>query len=375
MAKRMGLMLLVVGLFVVGIGTYKFLQIRAAIAQNSSFQPPPETVTTVVAAEEEWPSTLNAIGSVAAVHGVTLSADLSGVVREIAFESGRQVARGQVLVRLDTAQEQAQLAQAAASRDLVLLNLGRAEKLRESNVIAQSELDRLQAEARQAEASVRAIEATIARKTVRAPFSGRLGIRQVDLGQRLNEGDPIVPIQSIDPVYVNFSLPQGDVTELRVGSTVTVTSSDAAGLEATGRITAINSVIDTATRNVAVQATFGNKGGRLRPGMFVDVSVDLGRPTRAIALPASAIAYAPYGNSVFVVEEQKSPQGKAYKGVSQRFIKTGRERGDQVGVVSGLKPGDEVVTSGAFKLRPGAAVTVDNTIKPSNEAAPQPEDS
>ncbi len=375
MAKRMGLMLLVVGLFVVGIGTYKFLQIRAAIAQNASFQMPPETVTTVVAAEEDWPATLNAIGSVEAVHGVMLSADLSGVVREIAFESGRHTSRGQVLVRLDTAQEQAQLAQATASHDLARLNLERAETLRQRNVIAQAELDRLQAEARQAEASVRAIEATIARKTVRAPFAGRLGIRQVALGQRLTEGDAIVPLQSIDPVYVNFSLPQGDVAELAVGAAVVATSSDAAGLEAGGRITAINSLIDPATRNVAVQATFGNKDGRLRPGMFVDVRVDLGRSTRAIALPASAISFAPYGNSVYVVEELKDPKGKKYKGVSQRFVKTGRERGDQVAVLSGLAPGDEVVSAGAFKLRPGAAVAVDNTLKPANQPAPEPEDS
>jgi membrane fusion protein (multidrug efflux system) len=248
-------------------------------------------------------------------------------------------------------------------------------KLAERGVIAQADLDRAHAESRQAEASVDAIQATIGRKTIRAPFSGVLGIRQVDLGQRLNEGDPIVPLQSLDPVYVMFSLPQGDVNALKVGSEVHVTSSDAVGRESVGKITAVNSVIDAATRNVAVQATFKNGGGVLRPGMFVDVRVDLGTSTRAIALPSSAIVFAPYGNSVYVVEDLKDPKGKTYKGASQRFIKTGRERGDQVAVLSGIKPGETVVTSGAFKLRPGAAVVIDNTIKPANEAAPKPADS
>jgi len=374
MAKRMGLMLLIVGLFVAGIGTYKFLQIRAAIAQGGAYQPPPETVTTVVAQEDEWSSTLRAIGGVEAVNGVTLSADLSGVVREIAFQSGQRVGKGQVLVRLDVATERAQLAQAVASSDLAKLDLERAEKLVERGAIAQSELDRMRAQAHVSAASVDGYEALIERKTIRAPFAGVLGIRRIDLGQRLAEGDAIVSLQSLDPVYVNFTLPQGDVTELKVGSAVQVSSKEA-GLSRVGRITSVNSVIDPRTRNVEVQATLTNNDHQLRPGMFVDVTVDLGKSTRAIALPTSSISYAPYGNSVFVVEEIKDPKsGKAYKGVNQRFVKTGRERGDQVAILDGLKPGDEVVSSGAFKLRPGAAVVVDNKVKPANDPAPKPED-
>jgi membrane fusion protein (multidrug efflux system) len=364
MARRMGLMLLIVGLFVAGIGVYKFLQIRAAIAQGSSYAPPPETVTTIVAAEEEWPSTLSAIGSVSALQGVVVSADLAGVVRSISFNSGNQVKQGQVLVRLDTAQEQAQLAEANARRDLAKLNLERAEQLVERGVIAQAELDRLRAEARTAEASEQAIRATIGRKTIRAPFSGQLGIRQIDLGQRLNEGDPIVDLQALGSVYVDFALPQGEVSQLHRGAEVSVVAEN--GVEMKGKVTAINSLIDQATRNVAVQATFANPGARLKPGMFVDVKVDLG----------SAVNFAPYGNSVFVVEQVTDPKTKkAYKGVNQRFIKLGRERGDQVAVLSGIKPGEEVVTTGAFKLRPGAAVVVDNKLKPANEAAPNPADS
>ena len=374
MARRMGLMLLIVGLFVAGIGTYKFLQIRAAIAQGSSYSAPPETVTSIVAVEEEWPSTLSAIGTVSAIQGVLLSADLAGVVRSIHFESGQHVAKGQVLVRLDTAQEQAMLAEATARGDLAKLNLERSEKLVERGVIAQAELDRFRAEARTAEASEQAIRATIGRKTIRAPFSGYIGIRQIDLGQRLNEGDAIAPLQALGSVYVDFALPQGDVSQLRRGAVVTVDAEN--GVELRGKITAINSVIDPATRNVTVQATLANPGERLKPGMFVDVHVGAGASVRAITLPASAVNYAPYGNSVFVIEEIADPKTKKkYKGVNQRFVTLGRERGDQVAVVTGLKAGEEVVTSGAFKLRPGAAVVVDNKLKPANEAAPNPADS
>jgi len=373
LAKRMGLMLLVVGLFIAGIGAYKYMQIQAAIKQGSSRVQPPTTVTTLVAKEEEWAGTLTAIGSVAAVNGVMVSADLSGVVRSIEFESGNRVGRGQVLARLETSTERAQLAQAQASNDLAKLNLERAEKLIERGVIAQSELDRYRAESRQAEASVDAIKAVIDRKTITAPFAGVLGIRQINLGERLSEGDAIVQLQSLDPVYVNFSLPQGDVNALKVGSQVRVTSDNTVTTQ-TGRITSINSVIDPSTRNVQVQATFANRGEALRPGMFVDVLVDLGTASTSITLPTSAIAYAPYGNSVYVVEELKDPSGKAYKGVNQRFVKTGRERGDQVAVLSGLKVGDEVVSTGAFKLRPGAAVEVDNKVLPGNDPAPKLED-
>jgi membrane fusion protein (multidrug efflux system) len=372
----MRLMLLIVGLFIAGIGTFKFLQIRAAIAQGASYQPPPETVTTIVAREEDWPATLSAIGTVSAVQGVVVSADLSGVVRSIEFDSGRRVGAGQTLVRLDTAQEQAQLAQAGAQSELARLNLGRAEQLVAKGVIAQSELDRLRAESKSADANVRAIRATIARKTIRAPFSGVLGIRQIDLGQHLNEGDPIVPLQKLDPVHVDFWLPQRDVGALRVGAEIRIAADSSVGTAIPGRISAINSVIDPATRNVAVQATLRNPGERLRPGMAVDVSVELGTSSRPITLPASAIAFAPYGNSVFVIEELKDPKTKkSYRGVSQRFVTLGGERGDQVAVIAGLRAGEEVVTSGAFKLRPGAAVLVDNKVTPGNDPAPRPADS
>jgi membrane fusion protein, multidrug efflux system len=372
MTKRMIVMLLAVAVFLGGIGTVKFRQIQAGMAMAASFQPPPEAVTTTVAQQDEWPARLSAIGSVAAVRGVTVSADLAGIVESISFESGRPVAEGTVLVRLDTKQEQAQLAAAESQRDLAKINLDRARELVGQGVIAQSELDRTSAEHAQAVARVGEIRATIARKQIRAPFSGVLGIRQVNLGQFLNGGDPVVALQAVDPVYVNFSVPQQDLGKLRVGAEVRVASEGLAG--ALGRITAIDSVVSESTRNVEVQATLANPGGRLRPGTFVKAEVAVGTSQTVVALPASAISYAPYGDSVFVVGDLDGPGGKDYKGVKQQFVKLGGARGDQVAILSGLKPGDEVVTSGAFKLRTGAAVLVRNETRPANETAPKPED-
>ena len=375
MRKRMIITLAALAAFVAGIGMVKFFQIKAAMAQGASWQPPPEAVTTVVAHVEHWSSSLSAIGSVVAVHGVTVSADLPGIVESIDFESGRSVGAGDVLVRLDTSQERSQLAAAEAERELTRLNLERSRQLLEKQVIAQAEYDRAAAEAKQAEARAGEIRATIERKTIRAPFGGVLGIRQVNLGQYLKGGDPVVPLQSMDPIYVDFALPQQDVSALRIGAAVRVAADGIVIADSEGRITAINSVVDEATRNVQVQATFRNPDVGLRPGMFVEVEASFGRGDSVIALPASAVSYAPYGNSVFVVSEMKGPNGKTYRGVQQRFVKLGAGRGDQVSVVSGLAPGEEVVSSGVFKLRSGAAVVVNNKISPSNNPTPKPEDS
>jgi membrane fusion protein (multidrug efflux system) len=280
-----------------------------------------------------------------------------------------------VLLRLDSSQEQAQLAAADAASELAKLNLDRSRQLLERQVISQAEYDAIAASAKEATARQGEIRATIQRKSIRAPFSGVAGIRQVSLGQYLNAGDPVVPLQAMDPIYVNFALPQRDVQSLRVGAPVTVAADGIAIIDAEGRITAINPVVDEATRNAQVQATFRNPHGRLRSGMFVDVQAGVGKGDSVIALPVSAVNYAPYGNSVFVVTEMKDPKGKSYRGVQQQFVKLGSTRGDQVAVLSGLEPGTEVVSSGVFKLRSGAAVVVNNKIVPSNSPAPKPEDS
>ena len=350
------------------LGAVKTLQIRAAIAEASSFQMPPEAVTTVKAKLEPWPSTLEAIGTVEAVRGVTVSADLPGVVESIAFESGQPVRAGEVLVRLDARQEQAQLAAAEAQRDLAKLSLDRVHGL-----VAQAELDRAAAEHKQAEARVGEIRATIERKQIRAPFSGVLGIRQVDLGQYLAGGSPIVPLQSLDPLHVDFSVPQQQVGRLRPGGEVEV-SAEGVSSPATGRITAVDSIVDATTRNVRVQATIANPDGLLRPGMFVQVQARMGQRAPVVALPASAVSYAPYGDSVFVVADLEGAGGARYQGVRQQFVKLGPARGDQVAVLEGLEAGAEVVSSGAFKLRNGAAVRVNNEVRPADSPAPRPED-
>lgn len=373
MAKRIVLMLTVAVIVIAGLGFVKYRQIEAAT--KTIMEPPPEAVTTIVAKEQKWPSTLNVIGTAAAVQGVTVSADLPGTVAKIYFESGKAVKAGDILVELDTRQEQAQLAANEAQRDLAKINYDRTQQLVKQGVISRQEYDSATAQQRATEANVGEIRATIARKTIRAPFSGILGIRQVNLGQYLPAGQAIVPLQSLNPIYVNFGVPQDEAGRMRVGNTVRVTSEQLVGAYFGGRVTAVDSIVDQTTRNIQVQATLPNPGSKLRPGMFVQVEIPVGEQRSVIELPATAINYAPYGDSVYVVIDMKDQQGRIYKGVHQQFVKLGGTRGDQVAILSGVKPGDEVVTSGVFKLRNGAAVQVNNSVQPENSPAPKPEDS
>ena len=331
-------------------------------------------MTTIIARQEQWDTTLHAIGTVVAVNGVTVSADLPGVIEQITFDSGRPVGRGDVLVRLDAMQERAQLAAANAQVELTRVQLRRAMGLRDKDIVAQEMVDQLAAENKQAEARVGEIRATIERKTIRAPFSGILGIRQVNLGQYLAGGAPIVSLQALQPVYVHFNVPQQQVSHLKSAGEVRVTSDGFEGVT-TGKVSAVESMIDEATRNVRVQAVFDNRDGKLRPGMFVETQLARGVKTPVVAVPVSAISYAPFGDSIFIVEQVQGPDGKSYRGVRQQFVKLGPARGDVVAVVTGVKPGEEVVTSGVFKLRPGAAVQVNNKVQPGSSQTPKPEDS
>jgi membrane fusion protein, multidrug efflux system len=362
---------------VAGFGFVKFSQIQGFItmAKSGAFEPPPTAVTTDVAQRTEWQPTLESVGTVTAVNGVTVSTDLAGIVRQIAFESGSKVREGDLLVHLDTTQEEAQLHSAEAQRDFAAVTLKRDKDLVEKHAISQSDYDNADAVFRQNQASVDQFKALIARKTLRAPFDGVAGIRQVNLGQYLKEGDMVVTLQAFDPIYVNFSLPQQDLSKLIIGEPVQLRVDAFPDQVFNGAITAINSLVDQATRNVQVQATFKNSDFRLRPGMFAKVSVVLSERQNVVAIPATAIHYAPYGDSIFVVSELKDPQGKEYKGVKEQFIKTGQSRGDMIAVVSGLKPGDEVVTSGVFRLKSGAHVKVNNQVKPGSDLAPNPADS
>jgi membrane fusion protein (multidrug efflux system) len=374
MAKRMLLMLVVAVVLIAALGYFKVRQIQGAV-QASAFQPPPEAITTVVAQQTAWPTTLSVVGTMEAIHGVTISADLPGTVDQINFDSGKPVHQGDVLVQLDTRQERAQLAATEAQRDLAKINYARYDELQKQGVISKQDYDKAMADQKQTEANVGEIRATIERKTIRAPFSGVLGIRQANLGQYLAAGSAIVPLQSVNPIYVDFSVPQDVIGQVKVGDNVHLTTENLAGAEFTGRVNALDSVVDQATRNIQVQATLPNPDGKLRPGMFVQVEVGVGASRSVLPLPASAINYAPFGDSVFIVTDIKDEKtGKTYRGVRQQFVKIEGSRGDQVGVVSGVNPGDEVVTSGVFKLRNGAAVAVNNKIQPENNPAPKPED-
>jgi membrane fusion protein (multidrug efflux system) len=369
------LMLAVVIALLSGLGFVKYRQVQAAMAQGASFQPPPTAVTTVVAKRETWPSTLSIIGTAAAIQGVTVSADLPGTVDKIHFESGQWVKQGDILIELDTRQERAQLANYEAQHDLAKINYGRTQELVKEGVIARSEYDNVTAQQKATEAQVGDIRAAIARKTIRAPFSGVLGIRQANLGQYLAAGQAIVSLQALNPIYVNFGIPQQETSQVAVGRSLRVTSDDLKGAQFSGRINALDSVINEQTRNIQVQATFANPNAKLRPGMFVTVELPLGKPRDVMPLPASAINYAPYGDSVYVVTNMTDPKGHAYRGVRQQVVKIEGTRGDQVAITSGLNPGDEVVSSGVFRLRNGAPVVVNNKVQPGNSPSPNPEES
>jgi len=375
MTKRLIVTVVAMAAILGALGFVKFRQVEAAIAQGAAFQMPPTAVTTVVAQRETWPSTLTVIGTAAAIEGVTVSADLPGTIDKIHFESGQWVNQGDILVELDTRQERAQLANTEAQRDLAGINYGRAQELVKAGVIARSEYDSANAQQKTTEAQVGDTKAAIARKTIRAPFTGLLGIRQVSLGQYLAAGQAIVSLQSVDPIYVNFGVPQQDTAQMRSGRVLRVTNGGLPGMAFTGRITALDSVINEQTRNIQVQATLANKGNKLRPGMFVQVELPVGQPREVVPLPASAINYAPYGDSVFIVVEMKDAKGNTYRGVRQQVVKVGGSRGDQVAIISGINQGDEVVSSGVFRLRNGAPVQVNNTVKPANNPSPKPEDS
>jgi membrane fusion protein (multidrug efflux system) len=368
-------LIVVVGILV----TIRGLQIGRMVAQGKALVPPPETVTAAPVIASTWESLLTAVGSLQAVQGVTVSAELAGRVTRIAFESGTRVDAGNLLVQLDISAELAQ--QQAAQSDLLLArkNFDRASALLADKIISKSSFDDSKASYDRAVAQLDNIRAAIAKKTIKAPFGGRLGIRQINLGETLTVGQPIVSLQSLDPIYVNFHLPQQQLTDIRKGLPVRVTTGASDGRKIPGTITAINSEVDSASRNIRVQATLGNQEEALRPGMYVEVAVVLPARNPVLAIPATAVLYAPYSDSVFVVEEnlvEENKEGKAAAAglvVRQQFVELGEKQGDFVAVHSGLKPGETVVSTGVFKLRNGQSVVVDNSISPEFRMAPDPD--
>jgi membrane fusion protein, multidrug efflux system len=358
-------------IFIGVLAGIKGMQIRAMIEQGKKFVLPPEPVTTAVVEADSWQTTLKAVGTLTAVQGVTVSAELSGKVVKIAFEPGTLVKEGDLLICQDTSTEEAQLLGAEAQTNLARIDRDRASKMVAENIISQADYDGAVAAYQQAKSQADNIRAAIAKKTIRAPFSGHLGIRQVNLGQIIREGDPIVTLQTLDPIYVDFNLPQQFLEQLSAGLPVTVTCDALPDVTIQGTITTINPLVDSKTRNIQLQATVPNHDNKLRSGMFVTTSVDLPTLEKVLAIPETAVLYAPYGNSVFIVENDKDhEEGKI---VRQQFVRLGKKRGDFVAVTSGLNEGQTVVSTGGFKLHNDQAVVIDNKLSPTFELSPTPE--
>jgi membrane fusion protein (multidrug efflux system) len=374
-AKRRLWTIIVPGLVVVvaALGGVKAMQIGAMIKAGKSFAPPPESVTTAQVEQTEWQASSPAIGSLVAVHGVTLAAELPGTVREIWFDSSAAVHQGDRLVKLDTSVEEAQLTAASADATLAKQSVERSRHLRKGDYATVAELDAAEARLAATEATVGQLRATIAKKTIRAPFDGRLGVRQVELGQVLSPGTPIVTLQSLDPIYAEFWLPQQTLADLHRGMAANLTTDAYPTRQWQGRISTVNPDVDVATRNVRVRATFANPDQALLPGMFANVDVLSPDKRRVLLIPATSVLYAPYGDSVFTVVEKKEGD-KTQLMAQQKFVRLGQRRGDLVAVDSGLNAGETVVSSGAFKLRNGMLLLVKNDLAPDVQVNPKPSD-
>jgi membrane fusion protein, multidrug efflux system len=370
--KKRGVWLLAIGAVVAVIAVLagiKVQQIRAMINAGKSFAPPPESVTSAKVEAVLWQESRSAVGTLVAVRAVTVASELPGQVNQIGFESGALVRRGDMLVKLDTSIEEAQLAAAEADAALAKTSVKRARVLREGNSNTPAELDAAEARAAQTTASAAVLRATIAKKTIRAPFDGRISIRQVELGQVLAAGTAIASLQSISPVHAEFYLPQQALADLHAGLHARLHTDVFPQLSWDGLVTTVNPEVDVSTRNVRVRATFPNTDGKLRPGMFGNVEVLSPDERPALIIPATAVIYAPYGDSVFSIEQKEKTLT-----ARQKFVRLGERRGDLVAVVSGLEANETIVSSGAFKLHNGSAVVLRNDLAPTAEIAPRPTD-
>ncbi len=372
-AKRSLAMLVAVIAVLGAIAAFKYRSIQMGARARAAARPPPVAVAATAAAETAWRRELHAVGTLDAVEGVTVSNELAGTIARIAFASGQHVKPGDLLVQLDVSTDEAQLRGLQAQVALARITLDRARELRAANSNSPADLDSAQAQYEQAVANVDNQQAVIAKKTIRAPFAGVLGIRQVDLGQYLAAGTPIVTLQALDPIYANFSLPEQEVTQLKTGQEVQLTVEAFPGERFAGVVNAINAKVDETTHNLLVQATVRNGDERLVPGMFVRAEVLLPREERFVTLPATAIVYHSYGDAVYVVEGAGDPPGGGEALVArERFVQLGETRGDQVAVLKGVRAGEQVVTAGQLKLRNGAPVRINNAVQPASTPAPTP---
>jgi membrane fusion protein (multidrug efflux system) len=374
MTKRMIIMLVCVGLLFGGIFGFQIFKMKMIKKFMSSMPVPPAAVTAMKVEYSPWQPRLNAIGTVRGVHGVEITSESAGVVREVDFKSGEEVQEGEILFQLNLDAEEAQLnaLEAAASQARTLYERDKAQF--NIQAISQAALDADSADLKSKKAQVAQQEAVIAKKTVRAPFSGRLGISTLSLGQYVNPGDKIVTLQALDPVYIDFSLPQQQLSRIELGQKIKLVADSYPDREFRGKVTAINPKIDIDTRNIQIEATVQNQKHELVPGMFVSVDLEAGKEERFLTLPQTAIAYNPYGETVFIVEESKGPEGKPILTVKQAFVKLGETRGDQVAILEGINPGERIVTSGQLKLRNGSPILINNKVEPGNNPDPKPLD-
>jgi len=379
--------IIISGLLVVvaSLGAIKFTQISSLIKMGEQMKkqgPPPEVVSAAVAEEQTWEGSLSAVGSISAAKGVSVSNDAPGVVTRIHFESGATVRSGQVLVELDTNVERAQLASALARKELSAVTVGRSRTLRKSESISQATVDNDEAQLKTLAADVEALQAQISRKVVRAPFAGRLGIRAINVGQYLNAGTTITSLEAMDSVFVDFTMPQQQLAQLKVGMPIRIAVKDSKEAAVDGSITAINPEVDATTRSIKARASVANPGEKFRPGMFVTVQVVLPEQARSVIVPATAVIHAPYGDSVFIIEDKPttdvsgaSSAGPPTKVARQQFVRRGDSRGDFVAIADGVKNGQQVVTAGAFKLRNGSAITVSDAKTTTPQLNPRPANS
>jgi membrane fusion protein, multidrug efflux system len=332
----------------------------------------PQTVSTVVAKKSTWQAQIRAIGSLRAVRGADLSAQASGVVDDIAFDSGNDVPAGKVLLKLKPNDDYAKLEQLQAAAELADQTLKRDREQFAAQAISQATIDTDVSTLKSAKAQVVAQQALIEEKIVKAPFAGRLGIRQVDLGQYLAAGTTVVTLQALDPMLIDFYVPQQALEHLKIGQAATATVDTYAGESFKGIVESINSKVDNASRNVQVRASFKNADRRLVPGMFAAVAIDSGDSSTQITVPQTCITYNPYGDTVYLLMQGKGSDGKPKDTVEQRFVKLGATRGDQIALLSGVNEGDVVVSAGQIKLRNGSTVVVNNAVQPTDDIHPTP---
>lgn len=372
MTKRIFIAIGALMLIVVPIVAVKVSQIMALIAAGESFVQPPESVSSFEVEKQTWRTRLSAVGTVAAVRAVTVSTEVPGTVRSLAFDSGQTVNVGEVLLRLDSSVERAELHASMAAGRLATVNYERAKRLRVMDANSRADFDSAEASALQADAEITRVRATLEKKTIRAPFAGRLGIRRVDPGQFLSAGDPVVDLITLTPIYVDFLLPQKTLAQLEKGLDVEVIADAFPDERFTGTLQTINARVEEVSRNVRLRAVFENQGEKLRPGMFVEVRVDLPDVREVLVVPATAVLYAPFGDSVYVIEASQDESGEGLV-ASQRFVRLGETRGDFVAIESGIEVGEKVVSAGGFKLRNAMAVVVNNEGAPALSLQPEPE--